>query len=164
MMLRGLMLLIAILGMAALPASAHQLKQSVTELNWRLHQQRLEVVHGLHLDDAMALLALFKAHDGVVTPAVGAQLLLYVEQHFGLTIDGEVALLEAVGAEVDGDYLYIYQEMPMAVPPGALVVENRLMHDFFPDQQNLVNWVIADEVRTLPLNVSRPSAVLRLER
>ncbi len=98
----------------------------------------------------------------MITPAVGAELLLYVEQRFKLRINDQLVTLTPVGAEIDGDYLYVYQELVMRNPPMTLAVENRLLHDFFPDQLNLVNWVIGDEVRTLPLSVARPAATLRL--
>ncbi len=42
---------------SCLAVHAHQLKQSVSELNWRVNDARLEVIHALHLDDAMALWA-----------------------------------------------------------------------------------------------------------
>lgn len=130
-------------------ASAHQLKFTETELRWRPNQQRLEVTHTVHLDDAMALLAQIGEPAGDLDIAAEARLLHYVGQHFAVGHHGEPVELTAVGAQIEGDYLWIYQERAMPVLLQGLEVRCDLLWDLFADAQNQVNFRVGDEVRTL---------------
>lgn len=138
--------LLAILGPRA---TAHKLQYSVSDLRWRPDAGRLEVAHSIHLDDAMALLASLGDYDGAVGVRTQAQLLLYVEQHFKLSRDATRLVLEPVGADVEGDYLWVYQELDLPVFPSSLRVQCTLLHDYYPLQQNQVNFTVGDTVRTL---------------
>ncbi len=128
---------------------AHKLHYSLTELFWRQDQTTLEIVHSFHLDDAMTLLTDVDNPSGELPAATQARLLLYAEQHFKLSQAGRRLTLEPVGAQIDGNYLWIYQEHLMPHLPTPLRVECTLMHDVSPRHQNQVNLRIGDAVRTL---------------
>jgi len=130
-------------------AQAHKLHYSLTELFWRPDSASLEVVHSIHLDDALALLARLGDPNGELPVSTQARLLLYTEQNFQLTLNEQALALDPVGAQIDGDYLWIYQEYPMSDYPAGLQVECTLMHGFSPSQQNQVNLRVGDDVRTL---------------
>jgi len=136
-------------------AYAHKLQYSLTDLYWRAESGMLEIVHSIHLDDAMSLLARLGAPGGDLDVATEARVMYYIEQHFKLTQGAEHLAPEAVGAQISGDYLWIYQELPMPQYPASLQVECTVLHDLFPAQQNQVNLRIGDYVRTLRFDQSR---------
>ena len=148
MMLRGLLLTLAMLccGPSLL---AHQLRYSLTDLTWLPDSGSLQVVHSIHLDDAVELLARLGAADGNLDSAAQARAMLYVEKHFSLRLADEPLELEPVGAQIDGDYLWLYQEMLMPGYPEGLQVHCSILQDLFEDQQNQVNLRVGDDVRTL---------------
>ena len=139
----------ACIAVGATRLRAHKLQYSLTDMYWRLDSGAFEVMHSLHLDDAMTLLAYLGDPNGDLTPESQAQLLLYTEQHFQLTRNNEPLALDPVGAQIDGDYLWIYQEQNLKTYPEHLTVTCTLMHDLFPAQQNQVNLRVGDAVRTL---------------
>lgn len=141
-------------------AGAHRLQHSLSDLHWRVDDALLEVAHSFHLDDAMVLLADLGSPEGHVDPATGARLLYYVEQRFGLILDGKALELEPVGAQIDGDALWVYQEAKLKRPPDRLTVECRLLHAYHEDQQNQINWRIGQVVRSLQLSAGQPTGVL----
>ena len=146
----------------ALHADAHKLAFSTTDLSWRVDRGTLEVVHAVHLDDAMVLLARLGDPRGEMDPATQARLLLYAERHFGLSREGEPLVLEPVGAQIDGDYLWVYQEYTADQPPDRLSVRCTLLHELFAEQQNQINLRVGDAVRSVRLSRTLPTGELLL--
>jgi hypothetical protein len=144
---------------SGLRLEAHKLQYSLTDLLWRPDKNVLEIEHSIHLDDAMVLLAQLGAPMGDLDIATQARVLLYAEQHFSLSTAGQLRNLEPVGVQIDGDYLWIYQELPMVSYPESPRVECSLLHDVFPAQQNQVNLRIGDSVRTLRFDHSQQDGV-----
>ncbi|MEM8777886.1 MAG: DUF6702 family protein [Cyanobacteria bacterium P01_G01_bin.49] len=99
---------------------------------------------------------------GELGPETRARLLLYAETHFKLLSDGEPLSLEPVGAQIEGDYLWVYQERRVAGPPAHLTVRCTLMHELFAQQRNQVNLRVGDLVRTLHLAPDQPVGELRV--
>ena len=145
-------------------AGAHQLQHVLSELRWFPDSGRLEVTHSLHMDDALLLLDHLGLYQGDLDARAQARVLHYVEQRFRLSAHGSLLPLEPVGAQFDGDILWIYQELEMPVLSEALQVECRLMWELFVDQQNQINLAVGSQVRSLylgrgPDGVRRDSGV-----
>lgn len=141
------------LALAAAPgATAHRAKAALTSVVWNERTGLLEITHRLHVHDAREALA--RVTD-LEQPDLGslearARLALYVEKHFGLAEPGGDALaLELVGAELDGDHVFVFQEAALESPPGALEVRCDFLQEVFPSQLNTVNVEIGGPVRTL---------------
>ncbi|MBJ7416515.1 MAG: hypothetical protein JHC88_13875 [Niveispirillum sp.] len=142
--------------MGAVPmARAHRAKAALTLVRLNRTSGVLEVEHTLHAHDAeMALNQIVK----MPTPDLSqledrARLALYVEARFGLTVPGGPSLaLKLLGAELDGEEVRVYQEMPMTAPPDRLSVRNMILRDVFPVQINQVNFdLYGDPGRTRTL-------------
>lgn len=136
------------------PALAHRSQTVLTTVMWNAASSLLEVTHRVHNADAEAWLALQGTVGGASAVDITvvrnqAQMMLYVEQHFGLTDGGRKIALEALGAEVEGEALLLYQTSKLAAPPKSLAIENRILRDVFEGQTNLVNVRLAQRTRTL---------------
>lgn len=136
-----------------LPAYAHKLHYTLTEMVWKPDTGGLEVTHSVHLDDAMALLARLGDPVGELSPGSQARLLLYTQQHFQLRVGTTDLMLEPVGAQIDGDYLWVYQEQLLNNYPAGLSVQCSLLHELSTTQQNQVNLRVGEDVRTLRFKV-----------
>lgn len=163
-MIRRNVLAIAVGGLVAtaMPAIAHKLQYSTTDLLWRPSTGLLEIEHAIHLDDAMTLLAHLGDPQGELPLEVQAKLLLYVEENFSLTVADKVLELEPIGAKIEGDYLWIYQELQLPSLPKAIQVSLSLMQELFPRQTNQVNLRVGDTVRTLHFHRDQKLGVFTL--
>ncbi len=141
--------------LATTPGMAHRAHFSLTDMWWRVDRSTLEITHSIHLDDAMVLLASLGAPDGTLDAAMQAKLMHYLERTFSLTSDGNQLELEPIGAQIDGDFLWLYQELKLPRLPDQLQLSCRVMQDFSAEQVNQVNFRVGDEVRTLRLNRER---------
>ncbi|ACI97723.1 DUF6702 family protein [Rhodospirillum centenum] len=144
---RLLSLALAGLGLAGVagapgPVLAHRAKAALTTIAWNPRSGTLEVVHRLHAHDAeIALNRVEKvAAPDLADLKTRAILALYVEKNFALAdAAGAPLALTLVGAEVEMDHVYVYQELALPAPPAELAVRDTIMLDVFSDQLNQVN-------------------------
>lgn len=135
------------------PAAAHQLKAALTTILFNERSGRLEVMHRFYLHDAEQVASdIARRGANLIENAEDRQRFgIYVHERFFLAgPDGIRLPITLRGTEIDGDFLWVYQAMPLPDPPlTGLVVESRVLRDVWPDQVNTVNVEGAGPVRTL---------------
>ena len=142
-------LFIAMLTMTA-ACLAHRTPGSLTTVKWNEATGRTEVVHRLHSHDAeLGVGASLGLPDLSAEELEGrAHIALYVEEHFHIKgIDKELNF-ELVGAELSGDDILVYQELPEQLPQSVLIWDDILM-EAFSAQLNQVNIKDGDSVNNL---------------
>lgn len=140
------------LGLAvAMPAQADRERLSVSNVAWSAPAQTLEITHRIHLHDAQqALVRAGLLDEPDLTPLRNrAQLALFVGEQFRLAVEDNDIALDILGAEIDGNYVYIYQQAEMLAAPDALYIESNILRTVFSDQSNHVNVTLSDTVQTL---------------
>ena len=118
------------------------------------HNERtgsLEIIHRLFLHDLEPALVTLtgRAIDAGSPGSFEAVLRQYVEDRFAMRIDGGPTGAHWLGAEVDGDIVWIYQELPNPPAIASLSITNELLHDVRPEQLNQVNVKIGRTHLTL---------------
>ncbi|WP_299805103.1 DUF6702 family protein [uncultured Shewanella sp.] len=120
----------------------HQQKTAVTSVKFNQRLQYIEVMHKFYLHDAEhAVKKLFDPSADILSSAETQQTFAeYVQRHFALKQDnGSSIPLTFVGIEIDGKYLWVYQEKPIPKKLTGLKISNGALHDLWPAQINLVN-------------------------
>jgi hypothetical protein len=133
-------------------AWAHRKKTVLSTVEWNANTHTLEVIHRLHLHDAeMALSQLGKLDKPDLTPLrARANLALHTHEQFKIfTLEREIMELDIVGVEIDGSFVFVYEEIALTEVPQGLVVQNDILHDVYLDQINTVNIILSDSVKTL---------------
>ncbi len=152
-MIRPVCLAIAILTAAfSGAASAHQQKAALTEILFNPRTRNIEVAHRFVLHDAehAARATLDLDGDLYASRETQAAFAAYVAERFVLSTPAGARLpLTLLGAEIDGGYIWVYQEAPAPVGLGALAVRHGALRDVWPEQVNRVNIKQGDEVTTL---------------
>ncbi len=133
------------------PALAHRAQTVLSTVMWNAGGSTLDVMHRLHAHDAEVCLAIKTgvAQTDMSELRTQAQLMLYVEETFGLTDAGKPIALSPLGAEIQGEAVLLYQECRLAAAPQNLAIENRILRDVFENQTNLVNVKLSQRTRTL---------------
>nr|WP_163931037.1 DUF6702 family protein [Paraferrimonas sp. SM1919] len=130
----------ALLLAAAASAFSHQQKTAITTVLFNERSGYIEVMHKFFLHDAEhAVKDLFNRDaDIIAKQQTRQQFAQYVQQNFGLS-DGETPLkLEYVGVEIEGKYLWIYQQVPVKAIK-QLNISHGALQELWPSQVNLVN-------------------------
>tara|TARA_B100001059_G_C17823445_1_gene579811 strand:- start:416 stop:691 length:276 start_codon:yes stop_codon:yes gene_type:complete len=77
-----------------------------------------------------------------------ARIALYVENNFMILNDQGPMNLKLVGAELVGNYIYIYQELKQPLEPNVFI-KNEILREIYPLQINQVNMINEENIRTL---------------
>jgi hypothetical protein len=134
---------------------AHRMPGSLTLIELNEGAGTIEVTHRLHRHDAELGLASASDDPHLTFDDVEsrARLALYVEQRFRIAAcrdDGVAADIDLtlIGAELQADFIFVYQEARQALPR-CIAVRNDILRDVLPAQANQVNIVSGEGVRTL---------------
>jgi hypothetical protein len=142
--------LVALLSSAG--AAAHQQQAALTRVLFNARSGNLEVMHRFLLHDAEhAVRALLdREADLLASAPAREQFASYVQERFSLLGDeGNPLPLRYVGQEVEGPFLWIYQELPIPAGLSTLGVIHDALRELWPQQNNLVNIERDGRVQTL---------------
>lgn len=117
---------------------AHRGSAVWTEIVWRDHH--FQITHRLHAADALLANRAMGGSGELDTPEELARLALYVERRFSLsgTAVNQSGLV-TLGAELEGDFAFVYQEWFPAEPPRTFpTIVNTLLIDLVGDSQRFV--------------------------
>jgi len=152
----------------AAPASAHRVHAGVTEIAVNPRTGEMEVVHRVFAHDLMAALGRdeLEAYDFLETGAGLETVGVYARERFRMADgEGELYDLAYVGAEIDGEFAWIYFVAPEPDTDDAFIVDNDLLADTFDDQVMMTNLHFNSAVRTAMHGPGRRTPVrVRFER
>ncbi len=135
---------------------AHQQKTAVTRILFNENTGNIEVMHRFFIHDAEhAASMVFSKSQNLMESAASRELFSnYVINRFALAAEDELGVsteldLSYVGEEIDGQFLWVYQETIQRPDVRALSVINLALRDVWPDQANLVNVERDGEVHSM---------------
>ena len=135
---------------------AHVQKTAVTRILFNANTSNIEIMHRFLVHDAEhAANLIFGERQSLLESDESRELFSsYVMNRFAIEaryVGGERALLDLdyVGSEVDGQFLWVYQEIADNQPIAAMSIVHAVLRDIWPDQANMVNIEKADAIQTL---------------
>ena len=131
-------------------AFAHREPGILTTIEWNNSIERTEIIHRIHTHDAELGVAMV---DNLPLLSVGntegmARIALYVENHFSILSEESSLDIELVGAELIGDYIFVYQEWRNPLSTN-IFIKNEILREIYPLQINQVNIISEGNIRTL---------------
>lgn len=135
---------------------AHQLKHAETTVLFNPRTSNIELMHRFYLHDTEhAVARLFgKSADILDNPADQQRFSSYVAKQVALkTLDDKPLALKTVGQQIDGKFLWVYQETatPKTTLKG-LKMSHGALQELWPAQVNMVNFEGKGKVKTLHFN------------
>jgi len=134
------------LSLTAAHSWAHRGHGVWTDIVWS--QDRFEITHRLHAADAITITRRTGSHLGIDTPEGLARLALYVEERFAIAggDDPQPAVI-TLGAEVEDDFVYVYQEWPVELGAKAFpIIQNDILIDLEPRAQRFVRIITQESI------------------
>ncbi len=154
--------------LAPLQSFAHQQKTAVTRILFNANTGNIEVMHRFFIHDAEHAVNVVSGEpQNLMESAVSRELFSnYVMNRFAVATEDELGAsteldLHYVGEEIDGQFLWVYQEAMQRPNVKALSVINLALRDVWPDQANLVNVEKDGEIHSISFSDSIES--LRIE-
>ena len=147
---------------------AHQQKNAVTRILFNENTGNIEVMHRFFIHDAEHAAGLIFGERQMLAESRESRELFssYVINRFSIEAsfregNSEVLGLSYVGEEVDGQFLWVYQEIPAQDDITAFTIVNLTLRDVWSDQSNLVN--IERDGRIYSLTFDGSAEVLTVE-
>lgn len=138
--MRKLVILI-MLGAFMAPSFGHQIKSAITTVLFNHNSNNLEVMHRFYLHDAEhAVSVMGDGNADILSNSETQQTFAdYVTRRFQLLIDDKPVKLNALGYEIDGKFLWVYQDTPLPEQVVKIAVQHSALQDIWSDQINTVN-------------------------
>jgi hypothetical protein len=134
----GLILVALLLGSAC--AVAHRGHAVWTDISWS--DDHFEIVHRMHLSDAITVSRYMGASQPIDDMRSLALVALYVEERFLLLGQSGPIALETIGAEIEDDFIFVYQEWAAGLPEGLPEefprIDNQILLDVEPGAQAFI--------------------------
>lgn len=133
-------------------SAAHQLRAAITTVLFNPRTGNIEVMHRFYSHDAEHALALITGETADLLDDAGDRMdfARYVHQRFELDgMGAPLAPLNLVGAEAEGDFLWVYQRTPLVPQLTGLEVRFDALRDVWRDQVNTLNVERDGQVHTL---------------
>jgi len=126
----------------AVTLSAHQQKEAITRILFNPRTANIEVMHRFLLHDAEhAVKQILDAEADILhSESTRQSFANYVYAHFSISDpDGHPIRLTPVGYEIEGRFIWVYEEAPIPDTLTALRITHDALRDLWPEQKNLVN-------------------------
>ncbi len=133
---------------------AHQQKESYTTVQFNQRTQKLEVMHRFYLHDAEHVLNMVSSNkvDLTLDPEAQSAFADYVQLAFDLKDASKNSLLlNYIGFEIDGKYLWVYQETDLQPPFKGFWVRMTALQDVWSSQINHINFEFNQKVNSIRL-------------
>lgn len=93
-------------------------------------------------------------------PSIDKHFYKYLKAHFKIMINNEKKAYKFIGKEYDGNIVYFYLEIENVSLPKSIKIENDILVDHFPDQQNLIKATVKKERKSLFLSSDNDKGLL----
>lgn len=120
---------------------AHQQKEAYTNIMLNSRSGMLEISHRFYLHDAEHALQIATGEnaDIIANPDSQQRFADYLLSHFSLKIRDRIAMLKAVGFEVEGKYFWVYQETELPTELESMKVKMTALQEVWRSHVNHVN-------------------------
>ncbi len=160
-----------LLGLLLMSTSeAHQQKNAVTRILFNENTGNIEVMHRFFIHDAEHAAGLIFGERQMLAESRESRELFssYVINRFSIEAsfregNSEVLGLSYVGEEVDGQFLWVYQEIPAQDDIMAFTIVNLTLRDVWSDQSNLVNIERDGRIYSLTFDGSAEVLTVKLD-
>ena len=149
---------------------AHQQKNAVTRILFNENTGNIEVMHRFFIHDAEHAAGLIFGERQMLAESRESRELFssYVINRFSIEAsfregNSEVLDLSYVGEEVDGQFLWVYQEVPAQDDITAFTIVNLTLRDVWSDQSNLVNIERDGRIYSLTFDGSAEVLTVKLD-
>lgn len=147
-------------------APAHKFYVSITKIEYVKEKSSIQLITKIFTDDMEK--ALRQAYDPSIfldskkeTEAADEAVKNYLLQKVKIKVNGKKVHLDYVGKEYDTDMVVAYFEVTGVTEVKNIEVENKVLMEIFPEQQNIIHLKTAKSRRSLLLKAEAPRGMLK---
>ncbi len=151
-----------------LSSSSHKFYVSTTNIEFVKEKQVIQVITKIFTEDIeQALQARYSPSISLdskkETKTDEDFLLKYLLQKIKIKVNGDPVTLNYIGKEYDMDITNVYFEIEDISELKSIEIENKVLIDMFPGQQNIIHLKTPENRRNLILDRANPKGVLNFK-
>ena len=148
--------------------SAHKFYVSITKIEYVKEKKSLQIITKIFTDDIED--ALQHRYDPSIsldtkkeTEAADEYLQKYILQKLNIKVNGKPVQLNYIGKEYDVDMLVAYIEVTHVPNLKSIEIENKVLMEMFPEQQNIIHLKTTNSRKSLMLDKDESSGKLKFD-
>ncbi len=148
--------------------SAHKFYVSITKIEYVKEKKSLQIITKIFTDDIED--ALQHRYDPSIsldtkkeTEAADEYVQKYILQKLNIKVNGKPVQLTFIGKEYDVDMLVAYIEVTNVPNLKSIEIENKVLMEMFPEQQNIIHLKTTNSRKSLMLDKDEPSGKLKFD-
>lgn len=150
-----------VLSSAGLPK--HPFHVSVVEINHNAADKTLEISCKIFTDDFEKVLTQnYRTKVDLINPpdrkAMDSVVKKYIFSHLSVSVDGKARAFSYLGFEKDNEAVYSFVQVDNVETVKKVELTNKLMHDMFTDQVNIMHVIVKGERKSTKLDYPATSA------
>ncbi|WP_422091215.1 DUF6702 family protein [Tenacibaculum ovolyticum] len=158
--------LILFLILPLLSFGVHKYYISLTEIAYKEKTNSVQMIMNVFMDDIeTAINKDYKVNLQLTTKnefeKTDSLFFNYLNKHFKVKINSKKVNYRFIGKEYDGDIVYFYLEIDNVLNPESIDIENDVLIEHFPEQQNLVKVSLKDQRKSLFLDKKNDKGLLK---
>ncbi len=161
------LLLVAVLP-CLMAAGVHKFYVSTTKAEYKEDEKSLQIITKLFVDDIEDVLQ--ERYSPSISLATKKEtkvaedfLKKYILQKFKVVVDGKEIPLTYIGREYEIDVVKIYLEATKVKNFNTIEIENKILFEISPDQQNIVHVKRGTTKKSLILDTDNPNGLLNFD-
>ena len=144
---------------------AHKFYVSTTKVEYVKERKSIQIISKIFVEDLEQVLqerysSRVQLDPKKETDLDQSYLLNYISQKLKFKINEKEAQLIYIGKEYDIDFLNIYFEIEDVDSLESIRIENKILIDLFPEQQNIIHFSNEKNKRNLILDKNHPTGLL----
>jgi len=136
--------------------SFHPIHVSVTEMNHNATDKTLEISVRIFTDDFEKVLAKnYKTRIDLINPdrkAMDKLVSDYIKTHLSVKVDGKPVNFSYLGFEKEDEVVNSYLQVDNITTVNKIELVDKLMHDLFTDQTNLIHVMVGGKRKSVKLD------------
>lgn len=148
--------------------SAHKFYVSITKIEYVKEKNSLQIITKIFIDDIED--ALQQRYDSSLslgakkeTKTTDEDVKRYILSKLKIEVNEKPVKLDYIGKEYDVDMLVAYIEVANITDLKSLEVENKILMEMFPEQQNIIHLKTPNSRKSLMLDKDEPSGKLKFD-
>lgn len=146
-------------------STPHKFYVSTTNIEYVKEKQALQVITKIFVEDLEQVLQERYSSSIVLDPKKETKadidyLKKYVSQKLTIIINEQPIELNYIGKEYDIDIVNMYFEAENISEIKSIEIENKILFDKFPEQQNIIHLITPDSKKNMILDKDHPNGLL----
>lgn len=143
----------------------HKFYVSITKIEYVKEKNSLQIITKIFIDDIEAALRERFGQDislatSKETETADNDLKQYILQNLKIKVNGKNTQLRYLGKEYETDMVVAYLEVEPITSLKTIAIENKILMEIFPEQQNIIHLKTANNRKSLILDQEEPAGVL----